>query len=219
MEDVPASEYLKVQYDIAEGKFKGYYRRQMEQSGIWYGDCIKSYKQTALPYFKEFIAAIEDSNKGFKFDGEHEKTLERKWIGIVLGEEEYPNKTGEIKTRLKPTQFLPVAGGKRNKAEAARFKAEGVKHGVPDLCLPVARAGHHGLYIEMKRIGQKPRADQVEWMEKLYRQGYMVAVCQGWEPAAKLITWYLNQSPSGSGQTGTDSIVDRRKQGEGNNNG
>ena len=30
-------------------------------------------------------------------------------------------------------------GGKRSKAEAGRFRAEGVKSGVPDICLPVAR--------------------------------------------------------------------------------
>ena len=36
-------------------------------------------------------------------------------------------------------------GGSRNKAEAGRFKAEGVKAGVPDLCLPVPRGEFHGL--------------------------------------------------------------------------
>ena len=34
-------------------------------------------------------------------------------------------------------------GGSRGKAEAGRFKAEGVKSGVPDLCLPVARGAYH----------------------------------------------------------------------------
>lgn len=45
-------------------------------------------------------------------------------------------------------------GGSRKKSEAGRFKAEGVKAGVPDLCLPVARGGYHGLYIELKRLKQ-----------------------------------------------------------------
>lgn len=40
-------------------------------------------------------------------------------------------------------------GGSRKKAEAGRFRAEGVKAGVPDLCLPVARGGFHGLYIRV----------------------------------------------------------------------
>jgi len=41
-------------------------------------------------------------------------------------------------------------GGSRNTLEAANLKRQGVKAGVPDLCLPVARNGFHGLYIEMK---------------------------------------------------------------------
>ena len=36
-------------------------------------------------------------------------------------------------------------GGSRHKAEAGRLRAEGVKAGVPDLCLPVARGQYHGL--------------------------------------------------------------------------
>ena len=36
-------------------------------------------------------------------------------------------------------------GGHRNKITAARLKAEGVRAGVPDICLPVARGGWHGL--------------------------------------------------------------------------
>lgn len=42
-------------------------------------------------------------------------------------------------------------GGARSKATAGRLKAEGVKAGVPDICLPVSRDGYHGLYIELKR--------------------------------------------------------------------
>lgn len=42
-------------------------------------------------------------------------------------------------------------GGSRGKAEAARFKMEGVKPGVPDLFLPVPRGPWHGLFIELKR--------------------------------------------------------------------
>ena len=37
-------------------------------------------------------------------------------------------------------------GGSRNKYEAANLKLQGVKAGVPDICLPVARGKFHGLY-------------------------------------------------------------------------
>lgn len=83
-------------------------------------------------------------------------------------------------------------GGSRKKAEAGRFRAEGVKAGVPDLCLPVARGGYHGLYVEMKRQkGSKTSEEQKEWLAKLEKQGYCVALCKGWEAAAKVISEYL----------------------------
>lgn len=83
-------------------------------------------------------------------------------------------------------------GGSRNKAEAGRLRAEGVKAGVPDLCLPVARGEYHGLYIELKRQrGGRASGNQVEWLDALSRQGYKVALCYGWEAAAGTILRYL----------------------------
>lgn len=83
-------------------------------------------------------------------------------------------------------------GGSRGKAEAGRFRAEGVKAGVPDLCLPVARGGFHGLYVEMKRLkGSKTSDEQKAWLAKLKAQGYCVALCKGWQAAADVIMQYL----------------------------
>lgn len=81
--------------------------------------------------------------------------------------------------------------GKRN---PRRAKAEGIKAGVPDLCLPVPRGNNHGAYIEMKRRkGGKITPEQAEWMERLRAQGYAVACCRGWEPAAKFLLEYMAQ--------------------------
>ena len=85
-------------------------------------------------------------------------------------------------------------GGSRNKAEAGRFKAEGVKAGVPDLMLPVARGGHHGLFIEMKRQdGGRVSKEQKDWMDRLQAQGFEAVVCRGWEGAAEALLRYLGQ--------------------------
>lgn len=83
-------------------------------------------------------------------------------------------------------------GGSRNKAEAARFKAMGVKAGVPDLFLPVARGGFHGLYIELKRedAGRASGA-QRDWIEALRAQGYRVELCHGWDAAREVIEGYM----------------------------
>lgn len=68
-------------------------------------------------------------------------------------------------------------GGSRNKAEAGRLRAEGVKAGIPDLCLPVPRGHFHGLYIELKRKrGGRIEPEQTAWLERLMKQGYSVAI-------------------------------------------
>lgn len=88
-------------------------------------------------------------------------------------------------------------GGSRNKLEAANLKRQGVKKGVPDLCLPVPRGKYHGLYIEMKAKKNKPTKDQEDWLDALDKQGYKTAVCWGWEAASRVITEYLCQGTSG----------------------
>lgn len=93
-------------------------------------------------------------------------------------------------------------GGSRHRLEAIHLKQQGVRAGVPDLCLPVARDGCHGLYVEMKRSkGGRVSPEQVAWMDALKAEGYMVAVCQGWEMASEVILRYL-KGCDGHGQTG-----------------
>lgn len=82
--------------------------------------------------------------------------------------------------------------GKRSRAGGARMVAEGLKKGVPDICLPVARGESHGLYIELKRERSgKPTPDQLAWMEALMAQGYAVSLCHGWLAASQVILDYL----------------------------
>lgn len=86
-------------------------------------------------------------------------------------------------------------GGKRSKSEAARFQAMGVKPGVPDLFLPVARGGYHGLFIEMKRQkGGRVSDYQRKWMEQLERQEYKVELCCGMQEAKEVLEEYLHES-------------------------
>ena len=83
-------------------------------------------------------------------------------------------------------------GGSRNKIEAHNLKKQGVKAGVPDICLPVPRGKYHGLYIELKYGKNKPTAAQLCWLNNLNMQGYAVAICWGWEKAKDVIIAYLN---------------------------
>ncbi|RKI94317.1 VRR-NUC domain-containing protein [Parablautia intestinalis] len=82
-------------------------------------------------------------------------------------------------------------GGKRDIKEAARFKAMGVKPGVPDLCLPVPMNGFAGLYIEMKYDKNKPTEKQKEWIRALKEQGYKVIICYSSIDATQELEKYL----------------------------
>ena len=93
-------DYLKIEYDILEGEFKGYYSEQFEKwGGNWNASFIRSYKEKALGLFKHFINCIEESNVGYKWAW-NESTIKGTMIGLVLGEEEYINNHGEVKKRL-----------------------------------------------------------------------------------------------------------------------
>ena len=100
-EDVPEKEYLRIEYDIADGKFKNFYRDQIQRNPDWHwgGTLIRSYKEKALPFFKAFVTSVERSNAGYKFNCD-EKTLVRKLVGLVLAEEEYTKNNGDVGKRL-----------------------------------------------------------------------------------------------------------------------
>ncbi len=106
VKDVPMNEqtgkgdYLKINYDICHGEFAGYYTKQNEKfGGDWRANFIRSYKESALGMFKHFTNCVEESNTGYKWDW-NEKGLEHKYLGVVLGEEEYRKNNGEIGVKL-----------------------------------------------------------------------------------------------------------------------
>lgn len=109
-----------------------------------------------------------------------EQTCLFRWAGYMMGK--YPE--------LKLMYHIPN-GGSRNKKEAANLKMQGVKAGVPDICLPVARGKWHSLYIEMKAGKNKCSNAQKEWIADLTRENNMAAVCYGWEAASRVIEDYL----------------------------
>jgi hypothetical protein len=83
--------------------------------------------------------------------------------------------------------------GHRYSKEAIKLKAEGLKPGIPDLMLPVARGGYHGFYLEMKYGRNSPEAHQLEMMDKLRLQGYLVLVFYSWQNAAKELLVYMER--------------------------
>lgn len=88
-------------------------------------------------------------------------------------------------------------GGARSKATAGRLKAEGVRAGVPDVCLPLPRGAHAALYIELKRPAEAGRAagrvspEQRRWRDTLTAAGNLVLIAYGWLEARRFIEHYL----------------------------
>ena len=93
--------------------------------------------------------------------------------------------------------FAVPNGGARAKATAGRLKAEGVRAGVPDVCLPVPSGIYASLWIELKRPYEpgKPKGvtseAQRQWIGDLQAYGNCACVVYGWDEARILIESYL----------------------------
>lgn len=98
-------------------------------------------------------------------------------------------------------------GGKRNAQEAAKFKRQGVKAGVPDLHLPVACGRYIGLYIELKCGDGKLQGSQREWLEAMQGAGHYACVCYGYEKAVKIIEEYVTLNPNGEMSSPNGTIL------------
>ncbi len=83
-------------------------------------------------------------------------------------------------------------GGRRDAREGAKFKAMGVSAGFPDLTLPYARKGFHGLYIEAKPLfGGKLTESQIWWGEFLKGEGYAWYVAKGADEIMQIVYDYF----------------------------
>jgi hypothetical protein len=82
-------------------------------------------------------------------------------------------------------------GGDRNLRVARKLKAEGVLPGVADLCLPAARRGYHGLYIEMKSEVGVATEEQKEFLRGVSVEGYCAVIAQGVDGARETLEWYI----------------------------
>lgn len=85
-------------------------------------------------------------------------------------------------------------GGKRDSSAANLLKKEGVKTGILDLHLPVARGGYHGAMLELKVPGGKcktPSKEQQEYIQFLSEQGYATIVSNDFGELKSFIVDYL----------------------------
>lgn len=94
---------------------------------------------------------------------------------------------------------IPNGGSRKNAFEGWRLKRQGVRAGVSDLFLPVARGGFIGLWIEFKATPPFDAAiapSQEEWIQLMRQQGYRAEVCLGIDAALEVIAGYVNRPPT-----------------------
>ncbi len=81
--------------------------------------------------------------------------------------------------------------GKRSNYTGGKMKKEGMKNGVSDVCLPLARGIYHGFYIEMKYGKNKLTDEQLLFLKGVKKQGYATAVCYTAEEAIRKLKLYF----------------------------
>ena len=112
----PKLNRVDFEFDVAEGKFAGYYKEIKDKFNFWGGCFVKSYTERALPFFKKFVDTLVECNPDIDgiVVGDYEDINEEKMvgarIGMIVGEKVYIGNDGKIKTRLDTynAQFVTI---------------------------------------------------------------------------------------------------------------
>lgn len=86
--------------------------------------------------------------------------------------------------------------GKRSEVGGGILVAMGLRSGIPDLLLPVARQSKHGLAIEMKRVDHSRDSsdEQLRWQDAFHAQGWRVVVAYGFDEAIAALRAYMEMN-------------------------
>ena len=114
-----------------------------------------------------------------------ERLFVLRWRSLCV---EYPNGY-----TVAPVYAVPNEG-RRTPRTGKRMKDQGLRAGVPDLCVPLARGGFHGLYIEVKTDSGRVAPAQRVWLDWLTDHGYLATVCRSVEDIVGCVVEYLELS-------------------------
>ena len=92
------------------------------------------------------------------------------------------------------TIYAIVNQGNRGDLGHIRMTSEGLKSGMPDLHLPVAKRGWNSLYIENKTLTGRVNKNQLTRMGILQKHGNLCYVIRAHRDFVTLLTWYLGQT-------------------------
>jgi len=90
-----------------------------------------------------------------------------------------------------PLMQIPNAA-RRSRIEGHRQKQMGLRPGASDLFLTRMCGGFGGYWIELKTPGEKPKPNQIAFMEQMRREGYKAEWFDDFAKAQQSILDYLN---------------------------
>lgn len=134
MENYNGNERFVMQFDIAEGEYKGFYQKQYReekltnQNAKYRGMHRQFVSGSSLPFFKGMMTSIERSNQGFHFPwGKqgNEKTLIGKKFGAVMRREQFLTNDGEKRFSTKIFQIRSIDGLKEAKIPEDKLLDDG----------------------------------------------------------------------------------------------
>lgn len=93
---------------------------------------------------------------------------------------------------LKHFIFCIPNGGNNTPQWNVKLKKMGMRAGVSDLFIALPNKKHHGLWLEMKKKkGGVKSLEQVEWINRMNKVGYLAHFAHGFEEAKDIAIEYL----------------------------
>ena len=119
--DVPENEYLEVYCDITKGEYANYFKTLVANGSKDQSRSIRSYKTSALPFFKAFITAVEKTNPGYHWDWDEKKLIGKNVIA-VFGEEEYLDNEGNVRVSTNIVEFRSLQAYQEGRIKVPELK-------------------------------------------------------------------------------------------------
>jgi len=121
------------------------------------------------------------------------------WLNSAETRQRFPILYNEENKRCK---VYGVTQNFTDPVKGARAKQIGIQSGVPDIFVPLARHGVHGLYIELKIDPEHPvnkpkkkkngaSDEQKQFGRQVIKDGFGWCVACGWQAAKEIIEQYL----------------------------
>lgn len=87
--------------------------------------------------------------------------------------------------------YAIVNAGARSAQAAQYLRAEGLRPGLPDMCLPLPRFGFGAAYLEHKVMPRRLDADQIAYAWALVRAGNAYRISYCFEDSVEFLTRYV----------------------------